>query len=205
MVPPYLLARATWTFAQPLRIWPCISCCRRCGQTLALSNQSVTVCDNVLREESTNKAVKKVSHRPEAVSACQVPVHRFRQWRQHGAVMWLRCLPEGTVWEAFLSDDRGELRRDDHGKLLPGPHRRTAVLCGMASQLVSILRTVLIWAGIQHDPRWSAAAVAPVHCLCRGCGAPTRADVPEERNESHGCAAEDRAVASLARRACLLP
>ena len=118
--------------------------------------------------------------------------------------MWPRCLPEGTVWEPFLSDDRGELRRDDHGKLLPGP-RRTAVLGGVASQLVSILRAVLIWAGILHDPRWSAAAVAPVHCLCRGCGAPTRADVSEERNESHGCAAEDRAVASLARRTCWLP
>ena len=82
--------------------------------------------------------------------------------------MWPRCLPEGTVWEQFLSDDQGELRRDAHGKLLPGPHRRTAVLGGVASQLVSILRTVLIWA---HDPRWWWQGGAS---SCRGCGAPTR-------------------------------
>ena len=32
-------------------------------------------------------------------------------------VMWLRCLPEDTVWQPFMEDENGEYRRDaNHGR-----------------------------------------------------------------------------------------
>ncbi len=37
-------------------------------------------------------------------------------------VMWLRCLPDGTVWQPFIEDENGEYRRDANRKLLPGRH-----------------------------------------------------------------------------------
>ena len=29
---------------------------------------------------------------------------------------------EGTVWEPFLTDDQGQVRRDERGRPLPGQH-----------------------------------------------------------------------------------
>ena len=43
-------------------------------------------------------------------------------------VMWLRCLPEGTVWQPFMADENGEYRRDANRKLLPGRYRHCIVL-----------------------------------------------------------------------------
>ena len=97
--------------------------------TLALSNQSVTVeravCDKeVLKEmRSAKRAVKKVSHQGQKqFLRVKCLFTGFANGASTAPVIWLRCLPEGTVWEPFLTDDRGELRLDDHGKLLPGRH-----------------------------------------------------------------------------------
>jgi hypothetical protein len=97
--------------------------------TLALSNLSVTVeravCDKeVLKEmRSAKRAVKKVSYQGQKqFLRLKCLFTGFANGASTAPVMWLRCLPEGTVWEPFLTDDQGELRLDDHGKLMPGQH-----------------------------------------------------------------------------------
>ena len=97
--------------------------------TLVLTNQSDTVdravCDvEVLREmKKAKKAVKKVTcEGQKRFLRVKCLFTGFANGASTAPVMWLRCLPEGTVWEPFMVDEHGEYRRDANRKLLPGRH-----------------------------------------------------------------------------------
>jgi DNA polymerase-3 subunit beta len=65
---------------------------------------------------SAKRAVKKVSHQGQKqFLRIKCLFTGFANGASTAPVIWLRCLPEGTEWEPFLTDDRGELRLDDDG------------------------------------------------------------------------------------------
>ena len=97
--------------------------------TLVLTNHSDTVdravCDvEVLREmKKAKKAVKKVTcEGQKRFLRVKCLFTGFANGASTAPVMWLRCLPEGTVWQPFIEDEHGEYRRDANRKLLPGRH-----------------------------------------------------------------------------------
>ena len=97
--------------------------------TLVLTNESGNVdravCDvEVLREMKKAKmAVKNVTcEGRKRFLRVKCLVTGFANGASTAPVMWLRCLPEGTVWEPFMVDEHGEYRRDANRKLLPGRH-----------------------------------------------------------------------------------
>ena len=98
--------------------------------TLAVSNQSITferaVCDNneVLKKmKNAKRAVKKVTHQGRRrFLRLKCLFTGFANGASTAPVIWLRCLPEGTVWEPFLTDEQGQVRRDERGRPLPGQH-----------------------------------------------------------------------------------